>query len=246
MPITTLTNVRLFTGGADLTANTNQIELAADRAELDATTFLPEGDPDSGWTKVAGGLASSTASGGGFWEAGDASRVDDATWAALGGVGAWTVCPAGAAVGSLSYSSQMLTAKYMLGGAVGDLAPYTVEGSSSGPLVRGLVLHPPGTSRTASGTGTAVQLGAATATQRLYLFLHVLSITGTLGITVRVETDDLVGFASPTTRVTAAAATARGGQAVSVAGPITDTFARAAWTTTGTGSALFVAAAGIA
>src|SRR4051812_38996556 len=163
MSFTVLTNVRLFAVGADLTGASNKVELSGEFEEKDRTTY-----GSSGWKEVTAGLGSAELSGEGFWEAGTAALVDDASWAQLGGLGAWTVAPVGASVGDLAYLLRALRADYNFGGQVGDLAPYKAKASSDWPLVRGQIAHPPGTARTSSGTGTGVQLGAVAAGQRLY------------------------------------------------------------------------------
>lgn len=231
-----LRNVRLFAGGADLTSVNNSVELASEVEEKETTNF---GDYDSAtdktWKSVQGGLASTSLSGKGQWEAGDAGKVDDAMWAGMGLVDAWTACPHTAADGALAWVLKAMQSSYKLGDEVGEVAPWEAEAMGSAPLARGVVAHPPGTARIADGTGTAYELGAVTAAQSLYANLHVLSVAGTSTptITVRVESDDTSGFTSATTRLTFAAATARDGQALSVAGAITDTWWRAAWTITG-------------
>jgi hypothetical protein len=238
-----LLDARLFTGGADLTGSSNKIELSSQVEDKDATTFA-----SGGWKEVLGGLASTTVTGSGLWEAGDPSKVDDDRWAAIGGIGPWTICPAQANVGSLAYLVNALQTKYTLLGAVGDVAPWGAEASSTWPVARGRIAHPPGTARTASGTGTGQQLGALTAGQQLYAALHVLSVAGTAtpSITVAIESSADNTFAAPTTRAVFTAATAAGGQIVRAGGPITDQWFRPKWTISGTGpSFLFVAAFGI-
>lgn len=235
-----LTNVRLFTGGADLTAASNQVELEAEVEDLDTTNFA-----SAGWRERIGGLGEGEVTGEGQWEAGDLSFVDDAAWVQLGGRGPWSIAPAGAADGALAYTGQFLEGSYTLFGEVGSIAPWALTGMSSGPLGRGVIAHPPGTARTADGTGVARNLGAIATNRRLNASLHVLSVTGTPTFTARVESDDASGFASPVTRATFAAVTAAGspqGQFLPVPGPVTDTWWRAAWTITGTGSVLFVVA----
>ncbi|AIJ26362.1 hypothetical protein [Amycolatopsis methanolica] len=239
-----LTNVRLFTGGADLTGASNKLEISAEVADEDATTF-----GSGGWKEVKAGLAATEITAEGFWEAGDLSMVDDAQWTALGGLGPWSAGPAGANVGDLAYFTNALTGSYALGGEVGSMAPWSGKANSSWPLVRGQVAHPPGTARTASGTGVGTQLGAVPAGKQLYAALHVLSVAGTAtpSLTVAIESDTASGFAAPTDRLTFAAATARGGQILRVPGPLTDTWFRPKWTVAGTApSFLFVVALGIA
>ncbi|MFF8839577.1 hypothetical protein [Streptomyces sp. NPDC015130] len=238
-----LTNVRAFAVGADLTSASNKVELAAEVEEKDVTNYA-----SGGYKEVIGGLGSAEISGEGQWEAGDPGLVDDASWAQLGGVGPWTVCPDGAQVGSLAYLTQALRADYKLLGAVGDVAPWSGTAKSAWPLVRGQIAHPPGTARTATGSGTALDLGAVAAGKRLYAALHVLSAAGTTpSLTVSIESDDAVGMATPTTRLTFGAATAAGGQTLRTdASAITDTHYRVAWAISGTSpSFMFAVSLGI-
>lgn len=239
-----LTDVRLFAVAADLSGHSNKVEVSAEFEDKDATNYRSQG-----WKEVMAGLASAEITGEGQWEAGDPSLVDDASWAQLGGVGPWTVCPGEASVGALAYFTRALRSEYKQGEAVGEIAPWSGMAKSSWPLVRGQIMHPPGTPRTATGTGTAVEAGAVAAGKRLYAALHVLSAAGTTpSITVHVESDSASDFAAPTTQVTFAAATAPGGQALRTSGTaITDTWWRLGWTVTGTTpSFLFAAALGIA
>ncbi|WP_406143301.1 hypothetical protein [Streptomyces anulatus] len=224
-------NARLFAPGADLTGASNKVELSSEIEDKDTTNYY-----SNGWKEVIGGLGSAEISAEGQWEAGDPSKVDDASWAALGGVGPYTVCPDTSTVGALAYLTAGMRTDYKIGDAVGEVAPWTGTVKSSWPLVRGQIAHPPGTARTATGNGTVLNLGAIPAGKRLYAALHVLSASGTTpSITVAVESDDAAGMASPTSRLSFAAATAPGGQVLRTDGTaITDTHYRLAWTVTGT------------
>ncbi|MDX2948894.1 hypothetical protein [Streptomyces caniscabiei] len=241
---TILTNVRCFAVGVDLTGNSNKIELSSEVESKDATNYA-----SNGWGEVLGGLASAELSAEGQWEAGDPSKVDDASWSQLGALGPWSVSAnTAAAVGDLAYLMYGLRSDYKLFDAVGEVAPWTGTAKSSWPVARGQFAHPPGTARTATGTGTGLELGAVAAGDRLYAALHVLSVAGTTpSITVRVESDDNSGFSSATTRLTFDAATAAGGQMLRTDGTaITDTWWRLAWTISGTTpSFMFVGALGI-
>lgn len=226
-----LLDARLFAPGADLSGASNKIELSSEIEDKETTNYR-----SGGYKEVIGGLGSAEISGEGQWEAGDPSRVDDASWSTLGGVGPYTVCPTDSAVGALAYITSGMRADYKVGDAVGEIAPWSGTVKSSWPLVRGQIAHPPGTARTATGVGTALQLGAVPAGKRLYAALHVLSVAGTTpSITARIESDDAVGFASPTTQLTFVAANAPGGQILRGNGTaVTDTYYRVAWTITGT------------
>jgi len=240
-----LTNVRCFAVGVDLTSNSNKIELSSEVDVKDATNYGSQG-----YKEVVGGIASAELSGEGQWEALDPTKVDDAIWSQLGGVGPWSVSANNAAnVGDLAYLMSALRSEYKLFGEVGEIAPWSGAAKSAWPLVRGQFAHPPGIARTATGTGTGLNLGAVAANARLYASLHVLSVAGTATptITARVESSVDNTFASPTTRLTFTAATAVGGQILRTAGTaITDTWWRVAWTISGTTpSFLFAAALGI-
>lgn len=250
MGLHTLKNVRLFTGGVDLTTRNNKIALDPEYEEKDVTTFGSVDANGDIWKDVIAGTGSAKLTAGGFWEAGDPSKVDDDAWAGLGGLDAWTVCPVTGNVADVAYLLGALSGNYQLGGGQGDVAPWQAAMASSGPVARGKVLHSAGTPRIATGTGTIVDLGAGVpAGKGLYATLHVLSVAGTSTptITVAVQTAATLGFASPTTRITFAAATALGGQRLMVQGPITDQYARASFTITGSSpSFLFVVAVGTA
>lgn len=238
-----LTNVRLFAGGADFTSRSNKMELAAEVEDKDSTNF-----GSGGWKEHLGGLKGGALGGEGQWEAGDLSKVDDDRWASMGAVTAYTVCPHAADVGNLAWTLKALESKYQLGGQVGDIAPWTMAVAGVWPLGRGKVAHPPGTARTATGTGTAVQLAAASSDQYLYATLHVLSVSGTGSptLTVAVESDNAEGFPSTTNRITFTAATAVGGEIKRLVGPITDDWYRVTWTISGSSpSFLFVAAVAV-
>lgn len=244
MSFITLTGVRLFAVGADLTGASNKVELGAEFEEKDKTTY-----GSNGWKEVMAGLGSAEIQGEGFWEAGDESLVDDASWSQLGGSGPWTVAPVAATPGDLAYLVKALRCDYQFGGQVGDIAPYKAKAVSTWPLVRGQVAHNPATARTSSGDGgTGANLGAVAAGQSLYASLHVLSVSGTTPtLDVVIESDTADTFGSPVTQLSFTQANAIGGQILRTDGTaITDTWFRAKWTIAGTTpSFLFAVAFGI-
>lgn len=243
-----LTSTRIFAGGYDLTGYSNKVELDAEVEEKDATTFLPLTDPNVGYKKVIGGLGFGKVMASGLWDADPTIVIDDIAFPALGTIVPFSVYPVDATEGSLGYFSQTLQKNYQFFGAVGDVAPWSVEEDTTWPVVRGVSLEAPGTARTTTGTGTAVQIGAVTAGKQIYAALHVLSIAGTASptITVTVESNVDNTFGAPTSRISFAAATTVSGQILRTAGPITDTWWRAKWTISGTNpSFLFVVSAGV-
>ncbi len=238
-----LKNVRLFAGGADLTTVNSKVQFTAEAESKDTTAFAATGDV---WHQVLSGIKSASISGQGQWEAGDASLVDDMAWSTQGAVVPISVCPATAADGSLAWLSQFNRTQYQLLGQVGEVAPWSLTGQGAWPLVRGAVLHGP-TARTSSGTGTSVQLGAVSSSQRLYVALHVFSVSGTTpSLTVAIQSDNATGFPSAATVTTLTAATAIGSQITRVSGPITDDWFRISYTISGTTpSFLFCVTAGV-
>lgn len=250
MPFTpmVLTGCRIFVGGYDLTGDSNKVEVSGEVEEKEVTTFLPSTDPNVGWKKVIGGLGSAKILGGGNWGAGPNGGIDDLAFAALGTTAPHSVYPVDANEGSLGYFTNTLVKSYQFFGSVGDVASWTVDDESAWPLVRGASLEAPGTARSSSSSGTAVQLGAVPAGKYMYAALHVLSVSGTGGPTlaVKVQSDNGSGFSTPADQITFITAGAIGGQIARVAGPITDDWWRVNFTITGVGpSFLFVVTAGI-
>jgi hypothetical protein len=143
----------------------------------------------------------------------------------------------------------VLRSSSSFGGDVGDVAPWMMNGRSTWPLVRGACAHPSGVARTATGTGSSLNLGAVAAGRRVYANLHVLSVSGTATptVTVKIQSDDNTGFTSAADRLLFAAKTATGGESVRSDGSaITDSYWRASWTITGTTpSFLFLVSLGI-
>lgn len=239
----TLQNVRLFIDSADLTTVNNKVELSAEAEEKESTAFVATG---SAWKESLAGIRSVSMSASGQWEAADASKVDNVGFADIGTVKPWTVCPATAALGSLAWFTGFMASSYQVGGAVGDVAPWSAQGKGNWPLVRGLVLQPPTATAGVSMTGTGVRIiGGVPSGQSLYAALHVMSVTGTASPTFAsfVESDDNAGFTTPVHRINFATVTAAGSQILRLAGPLTDDYFRIYADVTGTGPSFLVFAA---
>lgn len=241
-----LFDVRFFAGGADLSGQSNKVELSDEIEVREVTNFRSGGAKQ----RVAG-VEQVEAQAEGQWEAGDPGMVDDSAWASRRALEPLSVAVDAAsdlAAGGPMYLTSAHRQSFGLLGEVGGVAPWMGSWVGSWPLARGRCLHPSGTPRTANGSGVAYQLGAVGAGQWLYANLHVLSATGTspsLTVTVQSATDAV--FTSPTTRATFTAATGPGGQSVRVSGPITDQWWRVGYTVSGTTpSFLFLASLGIA
>jgi hypothetical protein len=223
--------------------NAKSVTANAECTALDTTALST-----SGWTTVIAGLKTAT-----FQAELMADLVTLGLDATLQGYFATADVPQslsiGSADGSVTYFGRTLATSYTpIQGAVGDLAMSAITAkTSTGPLVRGRRIHPTSVARSSTGNGTGYQLGALSASQSLYVALHVLDRTGTASMTLSVQSDDNAGFSSATNRITSfTAATARGYQWGSVAGAVTDDYWRCVYTITGTGTITFGVSAGIA
>lgn len=179
----------------------------------------------------------------------DNNAADDTEWGYLGTSSVPKSIVLGSADGSPAYLMNGINLSHqVIGGQVGELAMARVSGRQSGsPVVRGKLLHALTTARTSSSTGTGRQLGAVSATKRLYAALHVTAASGsTPSLTVKIQSDDNGAFSSATDRITFTASTARDYQFSSVAGAITDDYWRISYTISGSGASFnFAVSAGI-
>ena len=237
-----LKDVELRAGAYNLSADSNQLAVDETYDEVENTTFgalshtaLP------GIPKVSMSFS-------GYAEANSADpQVDDVIESQLGSTETpMSFCPVAAANGGVCYFTQGMILSAQRGGAVGEMYGFTVSGVGQGSfLVRGSVLSTG--ARTATGTGTALQVGATSATQKLYTVMHVLAASGTTPtLDMVIESDDAVGMASATPRITFTQATDVGGEFKSAAGAITDDWLRVSYTIGGTDPSFSVlVAAGI-
>ena len=215
----------------ELACNAKSASLSTEVTPLDTTSLC-----SNGWTESIGGLKSGSVNIELMQDV-DADSVDATLFPLLGTAGVpKSVCTA-SADGSVAYLLKSIPLSYTpVSGAVGELASATISGSSStGPVVRGLLIHPSNVARTSSGTGTGRQIGAVAAGKKVYAALHVLAASGTSPeLDVIVQSDDNAGFTSPTTRLTFSTATGRTSELLSAAGAITDDYWRVSYTIAGT------------
>lgn len=237
-----LLNCKLWFGGYDLSGDMNALALKVSAAEKPATAFGDAG------IKRRSGLKSVMAQHRGYIDLA-VGGVDDVLFGKLAVADEpMTAAPTDGTEGEIAYTFRALEGEYSPMGEVDEMFGFAVaaESSAGDPLVRGTVVL--NGTKTVTGTGSIFNLGAVGATQKLYAALHVFGVTGgTPTLDVTVQSAALVGFGSPTTRITFAQAIARGSQwAAAVAGPITDGFWRVSYTISGsTPSFPFVVVVGI-
>lgn len=228
-----LVDAVIWLGQYDLSGDHNSVSLTQTVEALKATTF----GPTTTTHKNIAGMRGASFEGSGLLSYG-ASEVEDALRSkfAVVDVPLSIMADGGQATETAWFMKSLLTEYTPMGGTVGEVHGFTLKGApSKSPLVRGQVFAAKA-ARTATGnSGTAVQLGAVGATQRIYAALHVFAASGTTPtLDVTVKSDDAVGFASPTTVLTLAQATAASSEFKSAAGAITDTYWRVDWTVGGT------------
>lgn len=233
------TNIKTYLGEYDITGFTNAVTLNYEAEALKDTRM------GNTTTINKGGVKSIDFKIGGF--ADPASAGMEAI--AFGKIGTsnlpLTASPTGAAVGDKAYFFMALKNQMSTLGQHGQLDPFQGSaqggGESQNPLVKGKVFVASGTAKTSTGTSSIIQLGAVSSTQRVYAAIHVIdTVSGsspTLNVTVKSAA--VIGFGSPTTRLTFTQATTKTYEMISAAGAITDTYWRVDYTIGGTGTPTF-------
>lgn len=243
MPKFVWKNAAVIVGGVDLSCDTSATSVSLNTDALDVTALCGDGTRE-----YIPGLKSAEFSHEGFWDPLVTADVVYNRIRAASDVIPMTFAVAGTA-GSRAYTGQTIHTSYAEQAEVGTPYNYTASGVMSGKVSRGFLLQPAATEVTASGNGTAVQLGAAASGEKVYSSLHVIEITGGTSpdIAVTADSDDASGFASGVTRLTHATLDAVGSDFQELAGPVTDTWWRSSYTITGSPTAVrFVHVIGIA
>lgn len=226
-------DVKFYIGGYDLSGDHNEISLSYEAEIKDSTAM-----GSTARTKLPG-LVNATGELNAFYEAG--SGEADTVLAAVHGVAdsVITISPDGGDDGEVAYTMQGIVANYVPQGSIGEIFVLKTTLEGSGLLIRGTIMG--AGAKTATGNGTARQLGAVSATQKLYASLHVLAVSGTdPTLDVIICSDNAENMLDPTTKITFTQKTAIGSQwATPVAGSITDDWWQARWTITGTNTPTF-------
>lgn len=230
MAVYVLKNCKLYAEGYNLSGDMNQMELLSERDAVDNTVF---GDDTE---HSIPGLFRHTLNHQGFYQADNADfQVDDVLNSMFATADQIvSICPTDGAAGERVFTIKSLEVNYSPGGRVGEAFAFTVSAKGVSDLVRATVMETG--AKTAIGTGTARQLGAVTANQKLYATMHVVAVSGTNPtLDMIIQSDDAEGFASAEDRITFSQATAIGAQwATPVEGAITDDWWRCSYTIGGT------------
>jgi hypothetical protein len=227
----------------NLTNNTSEVNFGdLSRVMVPFTTFN-----DGGYTCVKPGLISGEAMVKGYqdWDAGDV----ESSLITLGAQYPVTVIPN--PTGTVAAADPCWMSRGLVGtlnpmvGAKGEAAGFEYGFPYDTAIVQAKVAHPLA-ARTADGNGTAVALAGPTAAQNLYGAIHVTAYSGFTDVTIKIQSDDNAGFASPTDRISFSMFAARTAQFSSAAGDFsTETHHRVTWDVTGSGSFTFIAVFGV-
>jgi hypothetical protein len=240
MTVYVFKNASIYNGGYDHSGELNSVDLKADVEMQNATTFVST-------TKAnIPGLIDIDLDVEGFFDASDPGN-DALLFGLVGTINNLiSIYPQGSALGYPGYAFQSAESQYSPKMRIGNVAAFGIKAKGSGlPLVNIDSLFTP-VAQTASGNGTGVNIGAITAGKTLYSFLHVITFGGTApSITVTVQSSTTQG-GTYTTRLTHTSQSGVAMDLKTLAGPITDTWWRVAWSISGTTpSFTFVVGAGI-
>lgn len=224
----TYTTASILVGGIEINANTGTFAMEGQLATRPATTF-----GSNGHEEVRPGLLSARAT------------IDGFTDFASGGVASYfgaypasnyamTASIPGSSAGDPAWLMKVRPSNLTtVGGSVGEMAPFAMQAMADSPFGRGKLLAPVATV-SANGDGTAVTLAGPTASQYLYVALHVTATSGGGTWTVKVQSDDNSGFTTATDRVTFSTFTGQTWEWSSVAGSFSsETHLRATWSVSG-------------
>jgi len=217
MGVQAFTDAFAYVHGYDFTCDTNDIKLDAQVEAKDATTFCA-----NGWRQVAAGLKSVQFDMSGFWQSAAVDAVDPQAFPDLGVIDrVYTVGPSDAAPADplsilnppFAYMFKAGKFSYEAFGEIGELTPFKLGSSgTAGPGVkRGWIIAPKGNVSATGKIGVTLDtLGFGVAAGAfLWASFHVFTAGTT--ITVQVQSDDNVGFTTPTTLATLGPLTAAGG-----------------------------------
>lgn len=213
---------KLYVGGRDLSGDWTALALRAGREPIEFT----RGDDVTRWFKA--GLQTVALEADGIVDLG-ADLADEELTAATELTDVPIIlAPTTGLEGAPAWAFEAHVGDYepFAEGVVGGKLGFRVSARASGSrLVRGTIMEDGTTARTATGNGTERELGAVSATQKLYACVMCLSASAGDTLDVTVRSAAATGMAGATTRVTFTQIAAAGAyEWKEVSGAITDTF----------------------
>lgn len=198
------------------------IDYGAD--EIEATTLN-----DDTHVFKAGSLKTAGIAAEGFWD----SAADNVIHGGIAGVRQVTVAAEEGNAGEIAYFTRGIVQENNIGGAIGDMMPFSMSMSVRLPLVRGTIAF--NGSDTSDNNSAAYQLGALSSSQTLYSCVHCIASTGAgRTLDIDIESDSSGAFSTPTVRASHAQITSTGSEVITFAGAETDDYWRINYTIGGT------------
>lgn len=147
---------------------------------------------------------------------------------------------AGAAAATAFFFQPVLTEYTPMDGKVGDMAAFKLHGEGTGALVRGQVMIAKA-AKTLTGTSTAYQLGALTASQTMWCAVHCFAASADDTLDLVLQSDAAEAFDSPTSQITFTQITGVGHELKSKVGAVADTWWRLSYTIGGVAPSFTIA-----
>jgi len=218
-----LTNAFCYVDNHDFTGDSNALMLNVTAAQLEKTTFR-----SGGWKEFLAGLKDVKFDLKGLWQSATLDSADTDIFPDLGVSGLVNTVADTETETLPAYLWQEAKLSFQYFGKVGDVAPFSVSSAATNNLgiVRGQLAKAMGTVSATGALGSGLNLGAISATQKLYASFHIFGTPGTT-VTVVIESATANTFAGATTRATIGPLTTAGGVWLTpVAGAQTDTWWR--------------------
>ena len=196
-----LTDAITMYDGVDISGDLHTVGLEYTADLQDCTAF---GD---GARRRLAGLLDVKASHQGWWDHVDEvgppiDSLDKELFEKIGAAsGLMSMSPDGGQGGEVGFSFTPQESVYSPGAVVGEIFAFNLECMGDGPLIRGTVMDKAVFATTTNGV--ARQLGASLITETIYSTIHVTAASGsTPTLDVTIESDNDMGMAGATTRLT--------------------------------------------
>ncbi len=227
---------KIYFGALALEGQIHTIDLDLSKEPLDDTRL---GDNSVQMIAGRGATALQLA---GFWDPTTASSTDAQLFSDVGSTLGYIIDVTNGGEGSLAYFGDILAQARPFSGSHGQNAGMTIAGATRNTIpIQGYLSEVSTGLSTGSVNGTGINLGAVAAGSKLWAALCITAGSSP-DVDVIIESDSDNTFATATTQITFANATATGSQVLSADGAITDTWFRAVVTVnSGTGINVAVA-----
>lgn len=226
MATTLLSQQKIYLEGYDISGYLNAVATEIGVDTLDDTTF---GDTTR---SSKPGMRTATVNIEGLFD----PTLDGVLATQFGGADKILTVATGTGVAIPGYFMKGMHTEYKPGGQVGELLRFSAGAATTkSDLYRGIILFQGLTSGASGFSATPWQFGALSASQKMYVGVHVTSVSGTSPVlTPTIQSDDNSGFTSGTVVATGSTFNAIGAQWIVINGPITDDWFRFRYTQTGT------------